>query len=124
MKKTKSSILGMLALCMVMMFAVQFTTAEPVYAAKVKTVKYAKKKLLNKVRSYKKSRYPRNKKIFVAYYEKESKTSVLFYLGIAQGDGAPEVGTVRVNLKTGKAKLIEDCHWEKIKLKHGTYKLW
>ena len=124
MRKTRRHILGMLVLFMVMTFAVQITITQPVYAAKLKTVKYAKKKLQKKVRAYKSSRYPRNKKIFIYSHEKKSQKIVWFYLGIPQGDGAPEVGIIQVNLKTGKAKLIEDYHWERVKLRHGTYKIW
>lgn len=124
MKKTRRHILGMLVLFMVMTFAVQITSTQPVYAARVKSVKYAKRKLLKKVHSYKSRRYPRNKKIFVYYHEKRSKKIVWFYLGISQGDGAPDVGIIQVNLKTGRAKLIEDYYWERVKLRHGSYKIW
>ena len=124
MKKTRRHILGMLVLFMAITFTVQITNTQPVYAAKLKSVGYAKKKLLKKVHSYKKSRYPRNKYIFIYDYEKKSKKIVWFYLGISQGDGAPEVGIIQVNLKTGKAKVIEDYEWERVKLKHGTYKIW
>ena len=124
MKKTRRHILGMLVLFMAITFTVQITNTQPVHAAKLKSVKYAKKKLLKKVRSYKKSKYPRNKYIFIYDQERKSKKIVWFYLGISQCDGAPEVGIIQVNLKTGKAKVIEDYEWERVKLKHGTYKIW
>ena len=124
MKKTRRHILGMLVLFMVMTCAVQITNTQPVYAAKVKSVGYARKKLLKQVHAYKSSRYPRNKKIFIYNYEKQSKKIVWFYLGISQGDGAPQIGIIQVNLKNGKAKLIEDYEWERVKLRHGSYKIW
>ena len=114
MKKTRRHILGMLVLFMAITFTVQITNTQPVYAAKLKSVKYAKKKLLKKVRSYKKSKYPRNKYIFIYDQERKSKKIVWFYLGISQGDGAPSVSTnATINKTTGYA-TVDWNGWEGI----------
>ena len=121
----RKSIISVVLIMFMFLLVMPFISNGSTHAANAMSISQAEKRLVKKLRNYKRSSYPMNKYLHVSDRKLISKNVAKFWINVSQGDGAPEVGIVKVNLHTGKATLLKD-YWGNsggVKLQHGTYKI-
>ena len=125
----RKSVISAVLIMFMFLLVMPFITNGRTHAANAMSVSQAEKRLVKKLRNYKRSSYPMNKYLHVSDWKKISKNVVKFWINVSMGDGAPEAGIVKVNLRTGKATLLEDYFrddaWgdSDVGLQHGTYRI-